>query len=59
MSIDNEGLDQNRAHFKSNDVALRREIKQEMLRRTRRSGVINESGRCFVFEGVVYSSSSS
>lgn len=55
---DNEVLDQDRAYCESNDVAIRRKIGQKVLRRTRRSGVINESGRCFVFEGVVYSSSS-
>jgi hypothetical protein len=40
VSIDNEVLDQDRAYCGSNDVAIRREIRQEMLRRTRRSGVI-------------------
>ena len=54
VSTDNEVLDQDRAYCESNDVAIRRKIRQEVLRRTRRSGVINESGRCFVFEGVVY-----
>jgi len=39
VHTDSEVLDQDRANFEGGDVAVRRETRQEVFRRTRRSGV--------------------